>query len=76
MEFNHAEFKALQADVAAIKSAVIGNADMNQDGLAQQVRKNTEYIQNDRLFKAKTVGFLAALQVIGLSIFEFIFGKH
>jgi len=76
MEIERAEFEQLKNDVAAIKSAIVGNPEMRLNGLAHKVNENSEYIERDRLFKAKAVGMLAALEIAGIAFFEFIFGKH
>jgi RNase adaptor protein for sRNA GlmZ degradation len=73
MEISLEEFNQLKNDVAAIRSAVVGNSELQQDGLAQQVRKNAEYIERDKSFKAKAVGFLTALQVGAAYLFDKIF---
>jgi len=53
----------LKKDVAEIKSALIGNKEMNQKGLVHKVDCNARYIEKDKQFKQKAVGILAGLQL-------------
>lgn len=69
-------FAKLQKDVADIKAAVVGNPELHQEGLAHHVKRNSEYIERDKSFKAKAVGGLAVLELIGIGILKFFTGNH
>ena len=70
------EMEQLKKDVAEIKTALIGNEEMKQEGLVHLVKKHENYIAKDQWFKAKAVGALAAIEVIGLAIFGWFLNKH
>jgi len=58
------EMDQLKRDVAEIKSALIGNKEMNQKGLVHKVDCNARYIEKDKQFKQKAVGVIAGIQLM------------
>jgi RNase adaptor protein for sRNA GlmZ degradation len=75
MDIDIEEIRQLKEDVSAIRNAIVGNSELQQEGLAQQVKKNAEYIESDKSFKSKAVGFLTALQVGAAFLFDQIFHR-
>ena len=63
---------SLAADSKQIKTALIGDKELGTTGFAQMVKANSEYISEDKKFKAKAVGFLGALQLLGFGFLKLI----
>ena len=57
------EMQQLKEDVREIKTALIGNKEMNQKGLIHKVDDHDSYIEQDKKFKSKAVGIVAGIQL-------------
>jgi len=47
-----------------IKTALIGNKELGQTGLVHRIEDNSNYIDKDRRYKQKAIGFIAGVQAI------------
>jgi len=64
MEAFKKDMADLKEDLRDIKVALIGNKDLGQTGLVHKIEGNTKYIDKDRKYKQKAVGFIAGIQAI------------
>ncbi len=62
----------IEKDVAEIKVALIGNKEMGVSGLVQEVKENSEYIENDKGFKRKALAVIAGIQIAIAAFFTLI----
>ncbi len=56
------KMQQLEEDIREIKTALIGNKEMNQTGLVHMVKENTDYITKDKGFKQKAIGLVVGVQ--------------
>jgi hypothetical protein len=58
--------KVQQMDLTLIKlnHTIIGDSAYGQKGLVEQVREHTDYIENDKTYKAKVVGAGSVLVIL------------
>lgn len=58
--------KVQQMDTTLIKlnQTIVGDSAYGQKGLIEQVREHTEYIENDKNYKAKVVGAGSVLVIL------------
>jgi signal transduction histidine kinase len=62
---------AALSEIKQVKTALVGDPELKTRGLVDDVRANTEYIEKDRKFKAKAVGVIGGLQIIGFFVIDF-----
>jgi hypothetical protein len=56
------KMQQLEDDIREIKTALIGNPAMNQKGLVNMVKENSDYIAKDKGFKQKALGLVVGIQ--------------
>jgi hypothetical protein len=61
----------LLSEVQKITLALVGQPELKRPGLIDDVKANSEYIEKDRRFKAKAVGIIGGLQLIGFFVIDF-----
>tara|TARA_R110000751_G_scaffold282463_1_gene385614 strand:+ start:1589 stop:1849 length:261 start_codon:yes stop_codon:yes gene_type:complete len=47
--------------LSRLSNAITGDEEFGTTGIANQCKKNSEYIQNDKLFKAKVTGIASGI---------------
>jgi len=63
MEQLKKDVRDLKETVGEIHTALIGNIEMRQKGIAHTVESHDDYIERDKRFKAKAVGIIAGVQL-------------
>ena len=58
------KMQQLEKDIREIKTALIGNSEMNQRGIVHMIKDHDDYIEKDKTFKSKSVGFIAGIQAL------------
>lgn len=54
--------------LSRLSNALTGDKDFGTKGLAQMCQENTDYIQNDKLAKARMAGISSIISIVGATI--------
>jgi hypothetical protein len=72
IELIHREIKQINKKLDRVLLTLLGDEDMNIDGLVAKVAQHEKYIQKQKLFFAKMGGIATAMGVIGGLIVQLI----
>jgi len=64
MEQLESDLSELKNDFKEVKDALIGNKELGIKGIVHRLEYHSRYIEKDKTYKRKAVGFLAALQTL------------